>query len=261
MGTRSGKTQRVKAAELKLKAAQKFDQDKMRNPNNPLKSARSSDQSRANSMNTAVKADVKEQKKAAAVKEADTPLPDINTTEELGPIVDDLKAEIKSEDDAKVEMKRLALERKDEIEALAEELFQEKMATRGRQTVVTVPATNDPDNHRDCCNKVVKAIELINRYKKAIKGGNKKDVTTWLDILDKVNDHAKSFSKATPKIVVPEGRRNWSGFDIVCGSDDRENRIYKNEFIGACMILVEVSAKGQKWIDYTRSILKELQKH
>jgi len=255
MGTRPGKDQKLKAAELKLKAAQKLDQSKMRDPNNPLKSAMAGDQSSAKTMNAAVAHDVKVQEVAT--------LPDINTTEALEPIVEELEAEIKEEDAAKVEKKRLAKETEDEIERRAEERFQEKMAVKGRQTIVTVPASNEPGNHRDCCVKMVKAIEIINRYKNGITGHDA-DIKIWLKMLDKVKKLAKVFSKSSPSIAVPKGKRNWSGIDLKCGHDGRENRVYKNEFIGACMMLIEASAdlnwKGQMWTDYTRSILKSLQK-
>ena len=256
MGTRKGKSQKLKDAELKLKAARQADQASMRNPDSPLKSARSADQSSANAMNMAVEKDKKEHE-----KNADKDLPDTNTTEALEGDVADLKADIKSEDDAKVEKKRLADERDAEIEERAEERFQKMMETRNRQTVSTIPAANDPGNHRDCCIKIAKSIKIINKYKTGITGCNEADVKIWLGMLDKINKSALSFSRALPDITAPTGRRNWSGFDLVCGDDDRESRIYKNEFIGACMILIEASADGQKWVDYTRSILKQLQKH
>jgi len=262
MGTRKGKNQQLIEAELKLKAEQNADQAKMRDPQNSLKSAKASDQSSANAMNAAVNQDVKAQEKQAAEEAAAS-----RQTGEAQDKVDELQADIKSEKNAKIEAKRFADEKEAEIERRSEERYQKKMATRQRQSVVTVPTANDADNFRDCCVKIYKAIEKINRLKNGLCGGTEKDVKIWLEMLKPVKDRAKSFSKKSPNITVPTGRRNWHSFNLICGDDDRENRIYRNEFIGACMQLVEASVYlpddwlGSKWIDYTKAILKELQKH
>lgn len=276
MGTRQGKSQQLKDAELKLKAAGKQDQLDMRNPDSPLKSAKARDQSSANKMNAAVQKDLKNQEKEGAAgtetenseteaKSEDIDLNDLNTTEELEPIVEKLAADIKAEEDEKAEKKRLADEMEEEIELRAETRYQEKMKTRLNQEVVTVPAANDPNSHPECCLKLTEAIEGINRLKSGIKSPHEQDVKIWLGMLTEVKKSAKAVSKAPPTITKPTGRRNWAGFDVVCGDGDRENRIYKNEFIGSCMLLIETSENlpsawlGQNWIGYTKGILKQLQ--
>jgi hypothetical protein len=264
MGTRQAKSKKLKEAELKLKAARRADQLAMRNPDNPLKSAKANDQSNANKINAAVAADVKKQEGQDAADAAEKDLPVINTTEELEPIVEELKSEIQTEEDAKVEENRLKEEMEEEIERRAEKRFQEKMATRQRQEVVTAPSVGDPTSHKDCCLKLVKAIEGINRLKSGITSLSEKDVKNWLQMLTAVKKRAATFSTLLPKIDVPEGKASFAGFDLVCGDNDRENRIYINEFIGYCEWLIEASVhipsdwSGQKWVGYTKQILKAL---
>ncbi len=260
MGVRAGKDQKLKDAELKLKAEQQGDQLKMRNPDNPLKSAKATDQGSANAINAAVEKDNKAQEKAA--KNADKALPE--TTDELQDVVDDLKEEVKTSADEVLEKKRLADERDADIEARAIELAKKMTATKTSQTVNTIPAVNDPDNHRDCCLKLVKAIEAINRLKSGLTGGDAKDIAIWLVMLTAVKKRAKTFSQLPPIIDVPEGARNFRGLDLECGDNDRENRIYKNEFIGSCQQMIDASYHmpeswlGDKWLDYTKSIIKAL---